>query len=101
MSEPQTLTIDVNGFPTRVWRQGSGPKLGFLSGFGVVMKMFKSTRDGYLLTIQLWRELWRPSDMPCPWQGGFGDLSSQKLKMEQPDPVCDPSEDKSLFRPPE
>ena len=34
MSEPQTLTIDVNGFSTRVWRKGSGPKLGFLAGFG-------------------------------------------------------------------
>ena len=34
MSEPQTSTIDVNGFSTRVWRQGSGPKLGFLAGFG-------------------------------------------------------------------
>ncbi|HJQ55731.1 MAG TPA: alpha/beta fold hydrolase [Vineibacter sp.] len=34
MSEPQTLTIDVNGFPCRVWRKGSGPKLGFLAGFG-------------------------------------------------------------------
>ena len=34
MSEPQTLTIDVNGFSTRVWRAGSGPKLGFLAGFG-------------------------------------------------------------------
>ncbi len=34
MSEPETLTIDVNGFATRVWRKGSGPKLGFLAGFG-------------------------------------------------------------------
>ena len=34
VSEPQTLTIDVNGFSTRVWRKGSGPKLGFLAGFG-------------------------------------------------------------------
>ena len=34
MSEPQTLTIDVNGFSTRVWRKGSGPKLGYLAGFG-------------------------------------------------------------------
>ena len=34
MSEPQTLTIDVNGFSTRVWRKGCGPKLGFLAGFG-------------------------------------------------------------------
>ena len=34
MSEPQTLTIDINGFSTRVWRKGSGPKLGFLAGFG-------------------------------------------------------------------
>jgi abhydrolase domain-containing protein 6 len=28
------LAIDVNGFPTRIWRMGSGPKLGFLAGFG-------------------------------------------------------------------
>jgi pimeloyl-ACP methyl ester carboxylesterase len=34
VSDLATLTIDVNGFPTRVWRKGSGPKLGFLAGFG-------------------------------------------------------------------
>jgi len=34
VTEPQTLTVDVNGFPCRVWRKGSGPKLGFLAGFG-------------------------------------------------------------------
>jgi pimeloyl-ACP methyl ester carboxylesterase len=34
VSDPQTLTIEVNGFATRVWRKGSGPKLGFLAGFG-------------------------------------------------------------------
>jgi pimeloyl-ACP methyl ester carboxylesterase len=34
MSEPDALTIDVNGFPTRVWRKGSGPKIGFLAGYG-------------------------------------------------------------------
>ena len=34
MSDFKTLTIDVNGFPTRIWRKGSGPKLGFLAGFG-------------------------------------------------------------------
>ncbi len=34
LNEPETLTIDVNGFPTRVWRKGSGPKLGFLAGYG-------------------------------------------------------------------
>ena len=34
MSEPETLTIEVNGFPTRIWRKGSGPKLGFLAGLG-------------------------------------------------------------------
>jgi pimeloyl-ACP methyl ester carboxylesterase len=28
------LTVDVNGFSTRIWRAGSGPKLGFLAGFG-------------------------------------------------------------------
>lgn len=34
MSEPETLTVDVNGFSTRIWRKGSGPKIGFLAGFG-------------------------------------------------------------------
>lgn len=34
MSDPETLTVDVNGFPTRIWRKGSGPKIGFLAGFG-------------------------------------------------------------------
>ncbi len=34
MTEPETLTLDVNGFATRVWRKGSGPKLGFLAGLG-------------------------------------------------------------------
>ena len=27
-------TVDVNGFPRRVWSKGSGPELGFLAGFG-------------------------------------------------------------------
>lgn len=34
MAEPETLTIEVNGFATRVWRAGSGPKIGFLAGYG-------------------------------------------------------------------
>ena len=34
MSEPETLTVDVNGEACRVWRKGKGPKLGFLAGFG-------------------------------------------------------------------
>ena len=34
MSEAETLTVEVNGFPCRVWRKGSGRKLGFLAGFG-------------------------------------------------------------------
>jgi len=34
VSDFETLAIDVNGFPTRVWRKGSGPRLGFLAGFG-------------------------------------------------------------------
>jgi pimeloyl-ACP methyl ester carboxylesterase len=34
VSEPETLTVEVNGFPTRVWRKGAGPTLGFLAGFG-------------------------------------------------------------------
>jgi len=34
VNEPQTLTVDVNGFPCRVWRKGNGPVLGWLAGFG-------------------------------------------------------------------
>jgi pimeloyl-ACP methyl ester carboxylesterase len=34
LSQPETLTIDVNGFSTRIWRHGTGPKLGFLAGLG-------------------------------------------------------------------
>jgi abhydrolase domain-containing protein 6 len=34
VSQPETLTIEVNGFPTRIWRKGNGPKIGFLAGFG-------------------------------------------------------------------
>ncbi len=34
MAEPEVLTVEVNGFPTRVWVKGSGPKLGFLAGLG-------------------------------------------------------------------
>jgi pimeloyl-ACP methyl ester carboxylesterase len=34
MSAPDTVTVDVNGFATRVWRKGSGPRIGFLAGFG-------------------------------------------------------------------
>ena len=34
MAEPQVLSIEINGFPTRVWQAGAGPKLGFLAGFG-------------------------------------------------------------------
>jgi pimeloyl-ACP methyl ester carboxylesterase len=31
---PATTTVDVNGFPCRVWSKGRGPKLGFLAGLG-------------------------------------------------------------------
>lgn len=34
MSEPKTTTVEVNGFPCRVWSKGSGPKVGFLAGLG-------------------------------------------------------------------
>lgn len=33
-SDPATTTVEVNGFPCRIWTKGSGPKLGFLAGFG-------------------------------------------------------------------
>ena len=34
MPEPVTTTIELNGFSCRIWTKGSGPKLGFLAGFG-------------------------------------------------------------------
>jgi pimeloyl-ACP methyl ester carboxylesterase len=34
VSEPATTTVDVNGFPCRVWTKGKGPRLGFLAGLG-------------------------------------------------------------------
>ncbi|MGA8755079.1 MAG: alpha/beta hydrolase [Stellaceae bacterium] len=34
MAEPQVLSIEINGFATRVWQTGAGPRLGFLAGFG-------------------------------------------------------------------
>ena len=34
MSAPTVTTFDLNGFSTRVWTKGSGPKIGFLAGFG-------------------------------------------------------------------
>ncbi len=34
MREPATTTVEVNGHSCRVWSKGSGPKLGFLAGFG-------------------------------------------------------------------
>lgn len=34
MSGYATSTVEVNGFPARVWTKGSGPKIGFLAGYG-------------------------------------------------------------------
>ena len=34
MPEPSTTTVEINGYSCRVWAAGSGPKLGFLAGFG-------------------------------------------------------------------
>jgi abhydrolase domain-containing protein 6 len=34
MTDPQTTSVEINGFSCRVWQKGSGPKLGFLAGFG-------------------------------------------------------------------
>jgi pimeloyl-ACP methyl ester carboxylesterase len=38
VNEPDISIIDINGFPTRVWRKGSGPKIGFLAGYGGLPK---------------------------------------------------------------
>jgi pimeloyl-ACP methyl ester carboxylesterase len=34
VTEPDVQTVEINGFPTRVWRKGKGAPLGFLAGFG-------------------------------------------------------------------
>jgi pimeloyl-ACP methyl ester carboxylesterase len=34
MTDPQTTSVEINGFSCRVWQKGSGPRLGFLAGFG-------------------------------------------------------------------
>jgi pimeloyl-ACP methyl ester carboxylesterase len=34
LSEPKTETVEVNGFPCRVWSKGQGRKVGFLAGLG-------------------------------------------------------------------
>jgi pimeloyl-ACP methyl ester carboxylesterase len=36
--QPETSSIDINGFATRVWRKGSGPRIGFLAGYGGLPK---------------------------------------------------------------
>jgi len=38
VAEPQTSSVDINGFSCRVWRAGNGPVLGFLAGFGGLPK---------------------------------------------------------------
>jgi pimeloyl-ACP methyl ester carboxylesterase len=32
--EPEAISVELNGFSSRVWRKGSGPKLGFIAGIG-------------------------------------------------------------------
>ena len=34
MSGYTTSSVEVNGFPARVWTKGTGPKIGFLAGYG-------------------------------------------------------------------
>ena len=34
MTEPNVSTVDINGHACRVWTKGSGPKIGFLAGYG-------------------------------------------------------------------
>ena len=36
--QPETSSIDINGFATRVWRKGTGPRIGFLAGYGGLPK---------------------------------------------------------------
>ncbi|MFZ1101580.1 MAG: alpha/beta fold hydrolase [Hyphomicrobiaceae bacterium] len=38
MTQPEASTVDINGFATRVWRKGSGPRIGFLAGYGGLPK---------------------------------------------------------------
>ena len=38
VGEPETATVEINGFSCRIWKKGSGPKLGFVAGFGGLPK---------------------------------------------------------------
>src|ERR1044071_8339481 len=34
VAEPETFTVELNGFSSRIWKAGSGPTIGFIAGFG-------------------------------------------------------------------
>jgi pimeloyl-ACP methyl ester carboxylesterase len=38
VTPPEASIVDINGFATRVWRKGSGPRIGFLAGYGGLPK---------------------------------------------------------------
>ena len=47
MSEPKAATVEVNGFPCRVWTKGQGPKLGFLDKLAETRTVIVPSLPGY------------------------------------------------------
>jgi pimeloyl-ACP methyl ester carboxylesterase len=71
MTEPTTSTVEVNGFPCRVWRMGRGAKLGFLAGFGGLPRWIP-----FLDKLAEQREVIVPSIPGFPGANGHGVLDS-------------------------
>jgi pimeloyl-ACP methyl ester carboxylesterase len=69
MTEPTASTVEVNGFPCRVWRKGRGAKLGFLAGFGGVPRWIP-----FLDKLAEQREVIVPSLPGFPGANGHGVL---------------------------
>jgi pimeloyl-ACP methyl ester carboxylesterase len=71
MTEPTASTVEVNGFPCRVWRKGRGAKLGFLAGFGGLPRWIP-----FLDRLAAQREVIVPSLPGYPGANGHAVLDS-------------------------
>lgn len=77
MSEPATTTIDINGQPCRVWSKGTGPKLGWIAGFG-----------GAPRWLPVLDELARTHTVIVPSLPGYPGGTGHKLLDNQLDWIC-------------
>jgi abhydrolase domain-containing protein 6 len=68
---PATTTVDINGFPCRVWSKGHGPKLGFLAGLGGLPRWLP-----FLDKLAETRTVIVPSLPGYPGASGHGELDT-------------------------